>query len=132
MQRAWEDRVEKRKDLGGPESPRRGGQGREPEMKARNGKRGQKAEWEVRKGSPSRVAGEEGNGKNKEGEGRGGLVLAPWSQRQDPTRLFPFISHLGKQDEEAAYSISYSGWVQVLSHPPTWPSQARELHPSLQ
>lgn len=59
--------MEKRKDLGGPESPRRGGQGREPEMKARNGKRGQKAEWEVRKGSPSRVAGEEGNGKNKEG-----------------------------------------------------------------
>lgn len=67
MQRGWEGRMEKWRDLGGPGSSRRGGQGREAEMKARNGKRGQKAEREVRKGSPCRVAGEEGNGKNREG-----------------------------------------------------------------
>lgn len=113
--------MEKWRDLGGPGSSRRGGQGREAEMKARNGKRGQKAEREVRKGSPCRVAGEEGNGKNREGLGKGALSWLPWlhRQRQDPIRLFPFIALLGKQDEEAGYSISYPGWVQVLSHPPT-------------
>lgn len=100
-------------------------------MKARNEKRGQKAEWEVRKGSLSQVAGEEGNGKNREGWGRGTLSWLPGLIGRSRTPP-DFIAHLGKQDEEVAYSISYSGWVQVLSHPPTWPSQARELHPSLQ
>lgn len=61
MQRSWEDRVEKRRDLGGPGSPDRGGQGREAEMKARNGKEGQKVQREARMESWCRVAGEEGS-----------------------------------------------------------------------
>lgn len=60
-------------------------QGREAEMMARKGKQEQKAERKARKGSPWRVAGEEGKGEKRRKQGEKG-----------PARPFPPSPHLGK------------------------------------
>lgn len=60
-------------------------QGREAEMMARKGKQEQKADRKARKGSPWRVAGEEGKGEKRRKQGE-----------KDPARRFPPSSHLGK------------------------------------
>lgn len=93
-------------------------QRREAEMKVRKRKQEQKAEWEGRKPSLWRVAGEEGSGKSKQRQGRSLAFLASEVEPENYQDLSLQVPTLA-EDEETNCSIPYPGLAQVLSRTPS-------------